>query len=151
MNCDRCPTNWVLVVNDTSPVEPEWMQNFDYKEGCFPCSSCVADLMESAETLNSTLAPIMDEFEAANSAFFAFTRLEYIDDTVERLRPEIELLNPLEGTRRLQPLENQLFQHQQVSYQMTQQIQVFFLLFLYFRQLTDLKLIIKSKPWKNWI
>ena len=113
MNCDRCPTNWVLVVNDTSPVEPEWMQNFDYKEGCFPCSSCVADLMESAETLNSTLAPIMDEFEAANSAFFAFTRLEYIDDTVERLRPEIELLNPLEGTRRLQPLENKLFQHQQ--------------------------------------
>ena len=78
--------------------------------------------MESAETLNSTLAPIMDEFEAANSAFFAFTRLEYIDDTVERLRPEIELLNPLEGTRRLQPLENQLFQHQQVSYRMTQQI-----------------------------
>ena len=71
--------------------------------------------MESAETLNSTLAPIMDEFEAANSAFFAFTRLEYIDDTVERLRPEIELLNPLEGTRRLQPLENQLFQHQQVN------------------------------------
>ena len=94
----------------------------------------------------------MDEFEAANSAFFAFTRLEYIDDTVERLRPEIELLNPLEGTRRLQPLENQLFQHQQVSYQMTQQIQGFFLYFSYlFRQLTDLKLIIKSKPWKNWI
>ena len=112
-NCDRCPTNWVLIVDDTRPVKPEWMQNFDYTDGCFPCSSCVSDLMDSANKLNSTLAPIMDEFQAANSALFAFTRLQYIENTVERLRPEIELLNPREGTRRLQPLENQLFQQQQ--------------------------------------
>ena len=69
--------------------------------------------METTEKLDQTLAPIMDEFDAANSTFFAFTRLNYIEEDVERLRPEIELLNPLEGTRRLQPLENQLFQQQQ--------------------------------------
>ena len=97
LNCDRCPTNWVLVVNDTRTVEPEWKQNFDYDEGCFPCSSCVSDLMESADKLDKTLEPIMNEFDAANSTFFAYTRLNYIEEDVEKLRPEIELLNPLEG------------------------------------------------------
>ena len=44
-NCDHCPDNWVLVVNETRTVTPEWKRPFSYREGCFPCSSCVADLM----------------------------------------------------------------------------------------------------------
>ncbi len=35
-------------------------------------------------------------------------RLRYIEEDVEKLMPEIELLNPQEGSRRLQPLESQI-------------------------------------------
>ena len=34
--------------------------------------------------------------------------MNYIEEDVEKLLPEIELLNPQEGSRRLQPLENQI-------------------------------------------
>ena len=44
-NCDRCPENWVLVVNEKRAIKPEWKIPFDYEEGCFPCSTCVSDLM----------------------------------------------------------------------------------------------------------
>ena len=44
-NCDRCPRDWVLVVSETRVPRPAWKRPFDYDEGCFPCSSCVSDLM----------------------------------------------------------------------------------------------------------
>ena len=40
-NCNRCPEGWVLVVNDTRAVKPEWKTFFEYEEGCFRCSDCV--------------------------------------------------------------------------------------------------------------
>ena len=40
-NCNRCPEGWVLVVNDTRAVKPEWKTFFEYEEGCFQCSDCV--------------------------------------------------------------------------------------------------------------
>jgi laminin alpha 3/5 len=112
MNCDHCPTHWVLVVNETRAENPEWKKPFDYEEGCFPCASCVSDLIETTENLNSSLAPIMDEFGGKESSFFAFRRLNYIEEDVQRLMPEIELLNPQEGSRRLQPLEAQVAEQQ---------------------------------------
>lgn len=108
MNCDHCPVHWVLVVNETRTERPEWKKHFDYEEGCFPCSSCVSDILEATEVLNSTLTPIRLEFGGVESSFFAFRRLKYIENDVENLMPEIELLNPLEGSRRLQPLESQV-------------------------------------------
>ena len=46
------------------------------------------------------------------SSFFAFKRLQYIEKDVDRLMPEIELLNPQEGSRRLAPLEQQVSNQQ---------------------------------------
>ena len=50
----------------------------------------------------------MVEFKGVEASFFAFKRLQYIEKDVDRLMPEIELLNPQEGSRRLQPLEQQV-------------------------------------------
>lgn len=73
-NCDHCPDNWVLVVNETRTVRPEWKAPFSYDEGCFPCSSCVSDLLRVTDALNTTIAPIMREFQGAEDNFFAFQR-----------------------------------------------------------------------------
>ncbi len=113
INCDRCPTHWILVVNDTRTERPPWKAPFNYEEGCFPCSTCVSDLLTATESLNSTLSPIMSEFGGVNSSYLANRKLENIQDEVQSLMPEIELLNPQEGKRRLQPLEKQVTQLQQ--------------------------------------
>lgn len=97
-----------MVVNETRLVRPEWKLPFTYEEGCFPCSSCVGDLAEITSSLNTSLAPIMVEFKGVEASFFAYKRLQYIENEVERLIPEISLLNPQEGARRLGPLESQV-------------------------------------------
>ncbi|TRY60964.1 hypothetical protein TCAL_05712 [Tigriopus californicus] len=114
-NCDHCPHHWVLVVNETRTSTPEWKRPFRYREGCFPCSSCVSDLLVLTEDLNNTLAPISQEFGGAESSFFAFKRLKYIEEDVSRLQPEIDLLDPQEGSRRLQPLENRVSDQHQMA------------------------------------
>ncbi len=114
-NCSHCPDRWILVVNETRPQPPEWKRPFDYREGCFPCSSCVGDLLNLTDGLNRTLAPISAEFSGVEADYFAFTRLNYIEGDVDRLQPEIELLNPQEGSRRLEPLERQVGEHQQTA------------------------------------
>ena len=48
----------MLVVNDTRPVMPEWKRPFNYSEGCFPCSSCVSDVLQLSGDLNTTLTPV---------------------------------------------------------------------------------------------
>lgn len=40
--------------------------------------------------------------------FFAFRRLNYIANEVDRLRPEIELLDPEDALKRLIPLEDEV-------------------------------------------
>jgi hypothetical protein len=48
-------------------------------QGCFPCASCVVDLVEATDGLNTSLAPLMVEFKGVESSFFAFKRLQYIE------------------------------------------------------------------------
>ena len=55
----------------------------------------------------------MVEFGGVNSTYLANRKLQFIENEVESLQPEIELLNPQEGKRRLQPLEGQVTQLQQ--------------------------------------
>lgn len=107
-NCDRCPDGWVLVVNDTRTEVPEWKKHFDYTEGCFPCSSCVTDVLSKAETMENDLAPAMADFSGVNSSYFTFRRLDYIEKEVNRLRPRIELLDPQKSLKRITPLEDQI-------------------------------------------
>ncbi len=107
-NCDRCPPNWVLIMNETRTTLPEWKLPFDYEEGCFPCSSCVADIMEQADSLTGRLAPVMEEFRETEKSFYAYRRLKFIEEEIDRLRPEIALLDPAEGNKRIQPLEQKV-------------------------------------------
>ena len=78
---------------------------FGYDEGCFPCSSCVADLMNTTNTIVNELSPIMEEFKETEKSFYAFRRLNFIGSEIDRLKPEIALLDPAEGNRRIRPLE----------------------------------------------
>ena len=50
----------------------------------------------------------MEEFREKQTSFFAMQRLKYITDKLDRLRPEIEILNPQERATRMQPLEQQI-------------------------------------------
>lgn len=46
---------------------------------------------------------------------FLFFLFRYIENDVTRLEPEIDLLNPQEGSRRLEPLESQVSDHQNLA------------------------------------
>ena len=72
-NCDHCPVNWVLVVNDNRAIRPKWKEPFDYEEGCFPCSTCVSDLMGTANQLSDSLAPVLEVFGGVNSSYLVRT------------------------------------------------------------------------------
>ena len=73
----------MLVVNDTRPERPEWKRPFSYDEGCFPCSSCVADVIMLSDELNTTLTPVMQEFLGVNASYLQYQRLNNIK--VEKL------------------------------------------------------------------
>ena len=107
-NCDRCPPNWVLIMNETRTTIPEWKMPFNYDEGCFPCSSCVGDLMEETSIIIGSLQPIMEEFKETEKSYYAFKRLAFIGNEIDRLKPEIALLDPAEGNRRIRPLEDKV-------------------------------------------
>ena len=77
-NCDRCPVNWVLVVNDNRAIRPKWKEPFDYEEGCFPCSTCVSDLMGTANQLSDSLAPVLEVFGGVNSSYLVRTYSSHI-------------------------------------------------------------------------
>ena len=66
-NCDSCPLHWVLIAEETRSIIPEWKKHFDYAEGCFPCESCVGDLMNSTSLIDQSLAPVMAEFQGRSS------------------------------------------------------------------------------------
>ena len=114
-NCDRCPTNWYLVINDTRAIKPDWKIPFDYEEGCFPCSTCVSDLMGTANNLSDTMAIVLQDFQGLNSSYLATQKLNSIDDEVEKkLKSEIALLDPQVRMKKLTPLEGQVTTLQQV-------------------------------------
>jgi len=54
------------------------------------------------------LRPILDEFLRNEASFYAHTRLNFISEQMNRLKPEIALLNPMVGNRKMQPLEDRM-------------------------------------------
>ena len=109
-NCDGCMDNHILIQNETRAIRPAWKAPFDYEEGCFPCSSCVDDLMKKMKKILEELNPILNEFKRNEASFYANQRLNYLSDQVERLKPEIALLDPSVGNRKMQPLEQSMDQ-----------------------------------------
>jgi methyl-accepting chemotaxis protein len=57
----------------------------------------------------------MSEFLGVNASYLAFQRLNYIKTDMNRLVPEVQLLNPQEGSRRLEPLENEVSEQQRLG------------------------------------
>ena len=74
--------------------------NFLTFSGCFPCESCVGDLMNATTLMKDSFEPIKKEFEGVESSVFANRRLKYLDREIEKKMPEMELLNPEERIRR---------------------------------------------------
>ena len=107
-NCDGCKDNHILIQQETRPYKPAWKEPFDYEEGCFPCSSCVEDLMVRMNNILGELGPILKEFKSNEASFYANQRLSYLSDQVERLKPEIALLDPTVGNRKMQPFEQSM-------------------------------------------
>ena len=65
-------------------------------------------MVDKTKSIEKELRPIMEEFREKQTSFFAMQRLKYITDKLDRLRPEIEILNPQERATRMQPLEQQI-------------------------------------------
>ena len=55
--------------------------------------------------IQTELGPIMEDFQSQKASFFAHQRLNYISAQIEKLKPEIALLDPAVGNRKIQPLE----------------------------------------------
>ena len=66
--------------------------------------------MVRMNTILGELGPILNEFMKNEASFYANQRLNYLRDQVERLKPEIALLDPSVGNRKMQPLEQSMDQ-----------------------------------------
>lgn len=95
-------------MNETRAILPDWKRPFNYAEGCFPCSSCIEDLMVKMNKIMNELMPIMNEFLMNEADFYANQRLNYISEQIDRLKPEIALLDPAVGNRKMMPLEQSM-------------------------------------------
>lgn len=79
--CDHCPYRWVLIEN----------------HGCFECDSCTHDLLDVTDELKNITYPVIEEFENVASGYFTSRRLIYINNTVNALKPAVDLLDPQQG------------------------------------------------------
>ena len=95
-------------MSETRTNIPEWKIPFDYEEGCFPCSSCVVDLMDSLNEVIEDLAPIMEEFKETETSYFAYKRLNFIDKEIDQQILGIALLDPVKANRRIKPLADKI-------------------------------------------
>ncbi|XP_012267208.2 laminin subunit alpha [Athalia rosae] len=76
--CDSCPHRWVLLEG----------------EGCFQCDSCAHDLLDVTDQLEELLNPLLIEFETVAEGHFINQRLLFINNTINKLEPQVRLLDP---------------------------------------------------------
>lgn len=76
--CDRCPHRWVLIPD----------------AGCFVCDECHHALLDVTDQLRNDIDTIKDEFEEASQPYFTARKLEYYDDAIKNLVPEVSRLDP---------------------------------------------------------
>ncbi|CAG0878724.1 unnamed protein product [Darwinula stevensoni] len=77
-NCDSCPHRWVLIPN----------------KGCRECDTCTHDLLDVMDSMKSTIAPLLTEFETVSLSFFTTKRLMNINSTSDELRKKVEDFDP---------------------------------------------------------
>lgn len=76
--CDRCPHRWVLIPD----------------AGCFVCDECHHALLDVTDQLKLDIDSVKDEFEEASQPYFTARKLEYYDDAIKNLVPEVTRLDP---------------------------------------------------------
>ncbi|XP_014209765.1 laminin subunit alpha isoform X2 [Copidosoma floridanum] len=76
--CDHCPVRNVL----------------DERRGCQPCDKCTHDLLDVTDELERTLDPVAGSFKNVADSYFTNQRLDFINDTLSKLEPEVKLLDP---------------------------------------------------------
>lgn len=76
--CDRCPHRWVLVQD----------------QGCFECDSCHHALLDVTDALRNEFDPIKAEFDEASQPYFTARKLDYYNDAINNLLPEVSKLDP---------------------------------------------------------
>lgn len=76
--CDRCPWRWVLIED----------------RGCQNCDSCQHQLLDVTDHLAAELDPVKDEFENVAVSYFTTQKLAYFNDTVTKLKPNVQLMDP---------------------------------------------------------
>lgn len=76
--CDACPYRWVLIP-DT---------------GCHECDLCHHGLLDVTDAMRNELAPVVDDFETVASGYFTSQKLNYFNDLVQKIEPEVKALDP---------------------------------------------------------
>ncbi|XP_031783644.1 laminin subunit alpha [Nasonia vitripennis] len=76
--CDHCPHRTVL----------------DERRGCQTCDKCTHDLLDVTDELESRLKPVSDSFKNVADSYFTNQRLDFLNETINRLTPEVKLLDP---------------------------------------------------------
>ena len=76
--CDHCPYRYVLKEGD----------------GCYECDSCIHDLLDVTDELSNLLTPISREFDTVAESYYTNQRLKFINETVAKLLPQVQLLDP---------------------------------------------------------
>ncbi|XP_011495348.1 PREDICTED: laminin subunit alpha [Ceratosolen solmsi marchali] len=76
--CDHCPHRTVL----------------DERRGCQHCDKCTHDLLDVTDELEQLLDPVSNSFKNVADSYFTNQRLDFINDTIVKLAPEVKLLDP---------------------------------------------------------
>ncbi|XP_034947491.1 laminin subunit alpha [Chelonus insularis] len=75
--CDHCPYRWVLKKED----------------GCYECDSCIHDLLDVTDELESLLSPVAEDFNSVAESYYTNQRLKFVNDTINQLYPEVKDLD----------------------------------------------------------
>lgn len=76
--CDKCPYRWVLLP-DT---------------GCQECGVCHHALLDYTDALRDEIDPVVAEFGRTTRGYYTAQRLIYLNETVDRIEPEVKALDP---------------------------------------------------------
>ncbi|RXG51380.1 hypothetical protein Avbf_08459 [Armadillidium vulgare] len=76
-NCEGCPNRWVLIDG----------------LGCQECDDCVHALLDTTDELRNLIYPVIQEYESAAQSFFLHQRLQVINDSIDELRPKVDVLD----------------------------------------------------------
>ncbi|KAL5291286.1 epi-1 family protein [Megaselia abdita] len=76
--CDACPHRWVLVKD----------------EGCSECNVCHHALLDVTDNLRREIDPVVDEFKSTAMAFYTSQKLNFIEESADKLTPEVNALDP---------------------------------------------------------